>query len=130
MPSNSAIVLADSQATPVNHTFTPVKIKGDLASYCNYAGTYPIGRETLSVSMAENAKVRKVVITMKVPRVVVETINGVAQPSVPDYGMIKQEVFIPVTWNQAQAEDIIEMSANALKHSTLVGMGATGEFVY
>jgi len=131
MPANAAIVLADSQPTPVNHTYTPSKIKGDVAEYINYTGDYPLGRETLTLSCAESGqKLRKVVLTLKVPRVVVESINGVNVSSVPDYGMMKIEAYVPLTWTQAQAEDLLEIGANGAKHATVVGMGARGEFVW
>lgn len=130
MPANAAIVVADSQATPVNHTFTPVRIDGDVASYLNFAETVGIGRESLALRLTENARVRKVVTTMKKPRLITETINEVSVPSAPDFAVIKVEAIVPQTWTPEEAQDIVEMSANLLKNSIVIGMVDKGEFVY
>jgi hypothetical protein len=130
MPANAVITLPDSQGTPVDHDFTPVRIKGDVASYINYVEAHAIGRETMNLSLSENTKLRKMVVVLKVPRLITETINSVEVPSVPDYGMLKVEVIVPMTWTQADAEDLVELGSEALDDAVIVGMACTGAFVY
>ncbi len=130
MAANTTIIVADSQPTPVNHTFTPIKIDGEIAYWTNFAQSSAIGREQLSLKLTNTGAVRKVVVNLKMPRLITETINGVSVPSVPDFGMVKAELFVPETWTPEAAEDIIEMFANLFKNSTLIAMGNRGEFVY
>lgn len=54
MPALASIGLVDRQATPVTHTFEPVNIKGDVATYrCYDDEGVPLGDKILSVSARE-----------------------------------------------------------------------------
>lgn len=130
MPANANIVVADSQPTPVNHTFTPIRIKNDIASYNNYDAIAAASRETVSAQMKETSKLRTTTVVLKMPRTVVETLNGVDVPSVQDYATAKLELIVPMLWTASSAEDLAELASNLLKNALIVGMVARGEFVY
>lgn len=56
MGAISSIVLADGQATPVNHTFGPDSIVGDVASWLDRSNGIAIGFPNLSVSLRKPSK--------------------------------------------------------------------------
>lgn len=131
MAQNAAIVVPDAQGTPVNHTFTPVKIDRDIASYKNYATATDSGRETLTFRMEDGkSTLRKVTLVLKVPRLITETINGVTVPSVPDYATAKAEVMVPKSWGITECENVSKMLAGALQNTLVVAGVKQGEFVY
>lgn len=130
MPANAVITLPDSQATPVDHDFSPVRISNGIASYMNYAETNEIGRETLELSISNTQNLRKVVAKLRVPRLITEVINSVNVPSVPDYALVKCEFFVPKTWDEADIEDVVELFSQLWQQSVAVGMVDKGEFVW
>lgn len=68
MTAIAALTLADGQATPVNHTFAPVRITQEgIAQYADRSGGIAIGFPAISVSMREPTKnSRAYKLTMKV----------------------------------------------------------------
>lgn len=132
MADNAPIVVNDGESTPVAHTYSPVRIRSDngKAIYENRAETYALGRESLEVGMTASSKVRTTDIVLKVPKVVVETINGVAVPKVADYGTFKATCIVPLTWDAQDCENLRVLGANILAHATLVAMNDNGEFVW
>jgi hypothetical protein len=130
MSAIANIVLPDSQATPVNHTFTPVQLSGLIAKYQNFAGSTPDSQESLTLSMNLGKTVRKVVVNIRVPRVITESINGIDVDSVPDYAVAKLELLVPPTWVMEDVEDLAEMASQALSNTQVVAACSRGEFVY
>lgn len=53
MSAIANIVLPDAQATPVNHTFVPMSVKGDTATWANQAASLPIGFETIEATLQD-----------------------------------------------------------------------------
>lgn len=132
MADNAAITVQDGQTTPVNHVFSPIRIdaKTGEAMYDNRAQTYAVGRETMGLRMSTSSRVRTTHVTLKIPKVVVETINGVAVPKVSAYGLVKAEILIPLDFSEAEAKDVRTLAKNALAHATVAAMSDTGEFVW
>jgi hypothetical protein len=130
MAAAAAITLPDSQGTPVDHVFTPTSIKGDKAEYKNFAEENSIGREVLSMQLTENGRLRKVVSIIKVPRLITEVINGVNVPSVPDFGMVKIEHIVPLTWALEDVEDLVEIASQLYQQVPAIVMPTKGEFVF
>lgn len=121
-----AIVLPDSQATPVNHTFTPTNVTPKRVEYSNFAVAHGIGRETLSITLDDSGKIRRGVMLLKDPRLITESINGVDVPSAPDYGWVKIEAAVPQTWEDVAGEDLVEMAKNLLGNADVIAMITKG----
>lgn len=56
MSAIASIAVSDGEATPVTHTFDPLRIDGDVAYYVNRAPGYAVGFERLSLSVAPPTK--------------------------------------------------------------------------
>lgn len=57
MPAIGNIVIADGQATPVNHTFSPVGISADnVATFNDRSAGIPIGYNALTMSLRQPSK--------------------------------------------------------------------------
>ncbi len=83
MPAIASIALPDAAGTPVTHTFSPMSVKGDSASYANQAPSLPIGFETISLELLDpsgNVTVYRVNGTMRLP--VLKTTTDVGGNSV------------------------------------------------
>lgn len=130
MAANAPIVINDGQSTPVAHTFSGIKIDGNVALYDNRAEVFSAGRETLALRMKSNDRIRTTTATLKVPRVVEETINGVTVKKVADYMTIKVELLTPTTWASDDVQDGRVMTSNLLIHAVPAAMADDGEFVW
>lgn len=51
MPAIGNIALADAEAAPVTHTFSPVTTDGSVAKFANRAASIPQGFETLQIEV-------------------------------------------------------------------------------
>lgn len=85
MSDISTIVVPDAAATPVNHTFTKVKIAGDTAYFVEQSSTSALGYWTLLLTQraplaGQIEKVFRSTAKMSVPVVTLETINGIDRP--------------------------------------------------
>lgn len=82
MPQLQTIVLTDREATPVNHTFAPVTIQqpNGVGIVAETTGV-PIGEPIMSISMRRTDKLRGK-LTLNVPVVQNQTVNGVTTPIV------------------------------------------------
>lgn len=121
-----AIVLADSQPTPVDHTFTPVSVQPEKVEYRNFAVPYAMGRESLILTSKSTNGALRSTINLRDPRLVVENINDVDVPSVPDYAWLKIEVSIPNTHAYTDSEDLVEMGRQALANADIVALITKG----
>lgn len=131
MADNAIISANDGQSTPVSHSFSPIKIlDGSVAQYDNRAESFQLGRETLQLRCKSSKTIRTTGIDLRMPRVVEETVNGVAVKRVVDFGSFRGEVLVPLTWTPAQAKNLRVLGANLLLHAVLAAMADDGEFVW
>lgn len=131
MASNAPIVVNDGVTpTPVAHSFSGDGIYGDQAKYSNRAEAFVGGRETLNLRMKANANVRTTVVTLKCPRVIEETINGVAVKRVVDFMTMKADIMVPIAWTKLQASERRPLLANLVSHAVVAAMADDGEFVW
>lgn len=87
MSAQANIVVADAAATPVNHTFVPHSIKGDIARWLEKTFTQPIGWWPLTISTRDpvaGSGVFKTQIEFSVPIVASYTSASGAPVSVVD----------------------------------------------
>jgi hypothetical protein len=130
MPANGTIVLADGESTPVDHTFSPMRVRGDEASYANLSTTFVDGRETLRLNSVVKPKLREVTTTLIVPRVLSESINGVTVDRVADFMTVKCVALVPKTWDEADITNGRVLAANALQNAIVVAAVDRGEGVW
>lgn len=86
MGAITTIVVPDAAATPVNHTFNPVKVDGDTAYLTEQSSTSSLGYWPLQLTQraplaGQTEKVYRTKLSLAMPIVYNETINGVTRPS-------------------------------------------------
>lgn len=125
-----ATAFSVNDGNSVAHTFTPVSITSGKAEYRNFGATYHIGQEVVNLSHNHTGAVRRVTLTLQVPRLVVETVNGLDVPSVPDYVTVKLEAFVPKTWGSLKVQELRTLFANIMHNDAFNNAFKQGEFVY
>lgn len=131
MAANAPIVLNDSTTpTPVAHTYTGTAVDGDTATYTNRAETFVGGRETLTLRRKSSAVVRTVTVTVKVPRVISEVLNGVAVKRVADFAQFRIDFIIPVSWESTLTGAQMGLIASAAQHAVIAALVKDDEFVW
>lgn len=126
MAQAATIVTNDRQATPVAHNFAPRAVLADQATFVE-ANSYPIGEKTLSIRSRKSGTRYYVRVTLLVPVLVTETINGVAVPKVPRNAFIDATFRFDETSSLQERKDAVGMFANALASSqTVVDSAVTG----
>lgn len=115
MPVLQSIVLADrTTPTPVNHTFTPRDVKAGVGVVVSNAGV-PLGEEVFSVQMRKmpNGKFRGK-LTLKVPVVATETINGISEPKLVRTAYATLDVTFDERSSEQERKNLIGMIQSAL----------------
>lgn len=113
MPALQNVVLTDRAATPVAHTFTPRDVKDGTGLVVNTAGV-PVGEKKLTVSMRKSGSKYKGKLTLSVPVVVDQTINGVVTPIVARTAYATVEVQFDDVSSTQERTNIVGMLADAL----------------
>lgn len=81
MPQLAPVTLTDRESTPVDHIFSPQEIKDNVGILVNTDGV-PVGNERLGVSLRYTGSRYKAAVTLQVPVVQDEVINGVSYPKI------------------------------------------------
>lgn len=126
MPAAAPIVVNDRKATPVAHTFAPRGIQPGSALFVETASV-PIGEATLTIRTRISAEKYHARLTMAVPVLVTETINGVSVPKVHRVSMADVNFRFENTSTLQERQDIVGMFANALAASQTVVMKSVCE---
>lgn len=116
MPSLQNIVLTDRATTPVNHTYTPADRDqlGKVGILEEYTGV-PGGAPRLTISMKDSSTGKKKGrLTLTVPVVQTETINGVARPVVVRTSYANLEFTFDALSTEQERNDMVGMLASAL----------------
>lgn len=123
MPANSPIVIADGASTPVNHTFSPNSIDGNIAAFKERVTGVPIGYPELTVSMRDPGKgsqVYKGQLKLVLPTVVTSTDASGKVVTTTDYTCsASAEFLLPIKSTQQNRTDIVKMLANALNEANI-----------
>jgi hypothetical protein len=130
MADNATIAVSDGESTPVVHSFNPQKIDGKKAFYQNKEADIASGRESLTVSLSSSPKVRTVAIDLRVPKVVMETINGVNVYKIDSYATCKAQILVPIDWTAQECKNARTLLSNLLKASAIGLMSDENEFVW
>lgn len=113
------VSLLDRATTPLAHVFTPRDVKDGTGLVVNSAGV-PVGEERLTVSMRRNAKKFRGKLTLTIPIVVNETINGVVRPSVVRTAIASIDITYDEGSTLQERTNLIGMLADALAVSKVL----------
>lgn len=127
MPANAPIVINDGESTPVAHTMSPMDKVAGKSTYANLATAFVDGRETVSLAMGIKPKLREVVATLHIPRVLDETINGVTVSRVADFATLKVVGLLPKTWEEADLKNVRVLGSNLLLNAIVSAAFDRGE---
>lgn len=114
MPQLQNLVLTDRADTPVNHTFVPRGITGNIGEVVESSGV-PIGDSRLTISLNKTSGARyKAVLKLEVPVVQTATINGIDTPSVVRKAYAECTFSFDSTSTEQERDDLVGMLASAL----------------
>lgn len=120
MPQLQNLVLKDRATTPVDHTFTPRDVVGNVGTVVETGGV-PIGNSVFSVSLRQTAGGRyKGTLKGVFPVVATETINGVSQPKVVRVARATIEFDFDPTSSEAERNNVVGMMSDALGTSKVL----------
>jgi len=127
MTAIAAMTLADGQATPSNHTFSPVDIKDGVAKWADRSGGIALGFPAVSFSMRQPVKgSRNFRLTMKVALPVLEatspsTSTGIQPAPTKAYDLLfSGEFVLPERSTLAQRNDLLAYVKNFLANSAVI----------
>jgi hypothetical protein len=124
----TTITVPDAATTPVNHTFGPNKIDGDTARWNEKSASHASGYWTLALSLRDPAgsngsRVYRSQLSLNVPVLVTEVINGVSVPKVAYTMRANVELILPqdsTLQNRKDLRKILEgLIGNALVKSVV-----------
>lgn len=128
MPSLQNLVMTDRAATPVNHTFTPRGMQGNVGELVETTGV-PIGDSRCTISLNRTSNNRyKAVLKIEVPVVQTQTVNGVTQPVVVRKAYAEATFSFDGASTTQERNDIVGMLSSAMAankplfHDTVVGL--------
>lgn len=128
MPAlQSVSVLDRTPVTPVAHVFQPRDVSSGVGVVVNSAGV-PVGEEKLTVSSRKSGAKFRGKLTLTMPVVVNETINGVVTPKVVRTAYVTVETTFDETSSTQERTNAMGMIADALGtsktlvHNALVGL--------
>lgn len=113
MPALQNLAIADRETTPVTHTFVPRDVKDGTGLVVRNTGV-PVGEEKLTVSMRKVGSKFRGKLTLSVPIVQNETVNGVTMPKVVRTGYATVEFTFDETSSTQERTNLQGMVADAL----------------
>lgn len=121
MPALQSISILDrTPVTPVAHVFQPRDVLNGVGLVVNGSGV-PVSDEKLSVAMKKSGNAFRGKLTLTVPVVATETINGVSSPKVIRTAYISLDCTFDALSTTQERTNIVGMLADALGTSkTLV----------
>lgn len=120
MPQLQNLVLTDRATTPVNHTFTPREIVGNVGTVIE-AGAAPLADNKFSVSMSKTSGGRyKGVLKGVFPIVQTQTINGVSTPVAVRVTYADMTFSFDETSTEQERKDVVGMMASSLGTSQVL----------
>jgi hypothetical protein len=138
MSAIAALTLADGQASPVNHTFSPVKVDAaGVAKWVDRVGGIALGYPTITMSVREPSKgSRNFKVTRKIVIPVLEvtspsTATGIQPAPTLAYNLIQNtEWVLPERSTLAQRKDLIAFAKNFDANAVLTAAVQDNDAVY
>lgn len=130
MPNISTIVVPDAAGTPVNHTFTKLKTNGDTAYFVEQSGAtalsyWPLSLTQRSPLSGQTEKVFRSKLSLAIPVVTSETINGVSRPRLEYTLRSNVEHVVPAEATLQNRKDLRKITTGIMADASWVGMVET-----
>lgn len=126
MAQAATITVNDRETSPVAHAFAPRNIQPGVASFVE-SNSVPIGERTLTIRNRKSGTRYYQRVTLAVPTLVMETINGVSVPNVPRIAFVDATFRFDDTSTLQERKNVVGMFANALAAAqTVVDSTLTG----
>jgi hypothetical protein len=126
MPALQNLSILDRQATPVAHVFTPKDVKDGVGLVVKSSGV-PASDEKLTVSMRKSGQNFRGKLTLAVPVVATQVINGISSPAIIRTAYATVDFTFHETSSTAERNDLVGMLADSLGTSkTLVNNAIVG----
>lgn len=120
MPQLQNLVLTDRAGTPVNHTFTPRDIRDGVGTVIESSGV-PIGNSRFSVALRKTPSGKyKATLSLAIPIVQNETINGVTTPTVVRSSYVNCEFVFDEKSTTLERDNTVGMFMSALDSSKVL----------
>lgn len=119
MPAMANVVLTDRAGTPVNHTFNPVGSEGESGGRYAKAAASSIGDYSFTINPRRTPSGRrKIDLSLSLPVLVTETINGVNSYAVARASRATCTFDFPPDSTLQERKDIVGMMYTALAAAT------------
>lgn len=118
MPQLQNLVLTDRAATPVAHTFTPLDIREGVAAVIESSGV-PVGNSKYTIGSPKRTNSGRYVIpvSLYVPVISNQVVNGIATPVVTRFARVKAEFDFDPTSTTQERKDLVGMFQSSLDSS-------------
>ncbi|DAD52077.1 TPA_asm: coat protein [ssRNA phage Gerhypos.2_19] len=134
MPAFGNIVINDGASTPVSHTFSPVKIDGDVATWADRSSGVPTKYWTLSASNRDpsggNGQVNREQFSIAIPVVADGTDPSVKAGTILRVWRFDGTVLIPASSTLQERKDGYAILKNYLASAAVQSMLQDLEHVY
>lgn len=125
MGNFTTIVVPDAAATPVNHTFSPVRIDGDTATWLEKSASVASGFWTLISTLraplaGQKEKVYRETLKLAIPVTAIETINGVSKTTLLYTMRANVEFVIPADSSLQNRKDLRKLTVGILNDASTV----------
>lgn len=130
MPAISTIVVPDAATTPVNHTFTKMKTSGDQAFFLEQSATSSLGYWPLTLSQRsplsqQTEKVYRSKLSLAMPVVSSEVINGITRPRLEYTLRSNVEHIVPAEAALQNRKDLRKVTVGIMNDASWIGMVET-----
>lgn len=127
MGNITTIVVPDAATTPVNHTFNPVKVDGDTAylseqSAVSSLGYWPLALTQRGPLAGQTEKVYRTKLSLAMPIVYNETINGVTRPTLGYTLRATVEIVSPADSVLQNRKDFRKILVGIMNSSSFIDM--------
>lgn len=139
MPAIAALTIADGQATPVNHTFSPVNIDSSgIAKWADRSGGIALGYPVVTFSQrppVRGSRNYKMIVKVSLPvleQTSASTATGIQPAPTLSYALSgTMELVMPERSTLAQRNDLLAYVRNMMANATVVTAGVQNfESVY
>lgn len=127
MPTLQNLSILDRETTPVAHVFTPRNVISGVGLVVRNTGV-PVGEERFTVTMRKSGNRFRGKLTLTMPTVATEVINGISVPKIVRTAYASLEVTFEETSTTQERTNLIGMLADSLGvskvlvHNSLVGL--------
>jgi len=117
MPQLANLVLTDMAGTPVNHTYVPRDIVGNVATVVESTGV-PVGDNRYTVSSRRTANGNYIIsVRLILPIVQTQTINGIATPVVVRTSYVDLDLKFSALSTEQERKDAVGLLYSSLDPS-------------